>query len=120
MAGIVEGRFSGLRKEVETAREGVLLRGRHQVVVLDFTCQGGTQPVAVKFFGRQLGWKDRYDLRRGSKAARSFQAACFLEEHGVSTPPPLGYLDPIRKAIDLPEKSQTAQEKSLEKVDPKT
>ena len=30
------------------------------------------------------------------------------------------YLDPIRKAIDLPEKSQTAQEKSLEKVDPKT
>ena len=37
------------------------------------------------------------------------------------SPPTEAYLlDPIRKAIDLPEKSQTAQEKSLEKVDPKT
>ena len=93
LAGLAEGRLTDLREEVEGARAGVLARGRHQVVVLDFEYGGGVRPVAVKFFGRQRGWKDRYDLKRGSKAARSFRAASFLEAHGVGTPPPLAYLE---------------------------
>lgn len=93
LAGLTDGRLSALQEEVEKAREGVLVRGRHQVVVLDFEIAGEACPVAVKFFGRQQGWKDRYDFKRGSKAARSFEAASFLEAHGVATPPPLAYLE---------------------------
>ena len=68
------GTFVGPSQEVRTATEGVLVRKRHQVVVLDFEYNGNTHPVAVKYFGRQQGWKDRYDFKRGSKAARSFHA----------------------------------------------
>lgn len=91
--GLPDGRLAGLRDEVENAGSGVLARGRHQVVVRDFACADGTRSVAVKFFGRQQGWKDRYDLQRGSKAARSFRAASHLKNHGVATPSPLAYLE---------------------------
>lgn len=93
LAGLPGGRLARLREEIETAQTGVLVRGRHQVVVRDFEIAGTVQPVAVKFFGRQQGWKDRHDQKRGSKAARSFQAARFLEQHGVGTPAPLAYLE---------------------------
>lgn len=93
LKSLPDGRLSGLREEIETARAGVLVRGRHQVVVRDFDIRGTVQPVAVKFFGPQPSWKDRYDLKRGSKAARSFRAAAHLEAHGVATPPPLAYLE---------------------------
>lgn len=93
LAGLTVGRLGSLRDEIETAQTGVLVRGRHQVVVRDFEIGGSVQPVAVKFFGRQQGWKDRYDLKRGSKAARSFKAAAHLEAHGVATPSPLAYLE---------------------------
>ncbi len=93
LASLRDGCLSGLRKEIETAQTGVLARGRHQVVVRDFDIGDTVQSVAVKFFGRQQGWKDRYDRKRGSKAARSFQAAAHLEAHGVATPPPLAYLE---------------------------
>ena len=78
---------------METASEGVLVRSRHQVVVLDFEFTGEVRPVAVKYFARQSAWKDRYDQKRGSKAARSFEAATFLQEHEVATPPPIAYFD---------------------------
>lgn len=93
LACLDEGRLSRLREEVETATDRVLARGRHQVVVLDFEHGGRTQAVAVKYFGRQPGWKDRYDRRRGSKAARSFQAAIFLQSQGIATPSPLAYFE---------------------------
>lgn len=96
LVGLTDGRLSALREGVEKAQEGVLARGRHQVVVLDFAIDGEACPVAVKFFGKQQSWKDRYDLKRGSKAARSFEAASFLEAHGVATPPPLAYLEQWR------------------------
>lgn len=86
-------RLEGLREEVESAREGVLAKGRHRVVVLPFEIGGEIQKVAVKAFGGQQAWKDRFDLKRGSKAARSLQAARFLEDHGVSTPAPLASLE---------------------------
>jgi tRNA A-37 threonylcarbamoyl transferase component Bud32 len=93
LTGLDDGRLSGLRKEIGLAREGVLARGRHQVVVRDFEFSGTNRPVAVKLFGKQQGWKDRYDLKRGSKAARSFRAASHLDAHGVATPAPLAYLE---------------------------
>ncbi|MEN8679095.1 MAG: lipopolysaccharide kinase InaA family protein [Akkermansiaceae bacterium] len=86
-------RLEGLREEVQTAREGVLARGRHQIVVLPFELGVEVVEVAVKAFGSQSGWKDRLDLKRGSKAARSFRAARFLTEHEVDTPAPLAFFE---------------------------
>ena len=93
LAGLSEERLTGLHKEVKAAKDGVLAAGRHRVVVLDFERHGEKQAVAVKSFGRQTRWKDHVDGKRGTKAARSFRAACFLEDHGVDTPPPLAYLE---------------------------
>ena len=53
----------------------VLSDGRHRVVMLPFKSEGKDVRVAVKRFGCQSGWKDRYDRRRGTKARRSFDAA---------------------------------------------
>jgi hypothetical protein len=86
-------RMEGLREEIFSATDGVLAKGRHRVVVLNFEHDGRKLEVAVKAFGKQGGWKDRYDRERGSKAARSFAAACFLQEHGVGTPSPFAYFD---------------------------
>ena len=88
-----EARVGGLLKEICSAKEGVLAKDRHQVVVLPFMIWGEVRLMAVKAFGSQLGWKDRYDHKRGSKAARSFAAAVFLDDHGVSTPAPYAYLE---------------------------
>lgn len=88
-----EARLDKLCEEIESAKEGVLAKGRHKVVVLEFEIGGEMRQVAVKAFGGQQAWKDRFDLKRGSKAARSFEAARFLEDHGVSTPSPLASLE---------------------------
>ena len=88
-----EGRIKGLWEEVFSQKEGLLAEGRNRVVVLCFEREGCLVQVAVKAFGRQGGWKDRYDREQGSKAARSFQAPCFLQKHGVGTPEPLVYFD---------------------------
>ncbi len=91
--GFGERRFKGLREEILSAQEKVLAKGRHRVVVLEFETAEGKLEVAVKAFGKQSGWKDRYDRVRGSKASRSFAAACFLQQHEVGTPAPFGYFD---------------------------
>ena len=88
-----QSRLAGLQEEIRSAQKGVLARGRHQVVVLPFEINGEFKLSAVKAFGPQKSWKDRYDFNRGSKAARSFQAARFLCKHGVSTPEPLAFVE---------------------------
>ena len=88
-----DSRLAGLQEEIRTAQKGILARGRHEVVVLPFEINGEIKLSAVKAFGPQKHWKDRYDFKRGSKAARSFQAAKFLRQHGVSTPEPLAFVE---------------------------
>lgn len=88
-----EYRLAGLQEEISTAQKGVLARGRHQVVVLPFEVRGEIRLSAVKAFGPQNTWKDRYDYSRGSKAARSYRAARFLCQHGISTPLPLAFVE---------------------------
>ncbi len=53
----------------------------------------GEIPVAVKVFGRQPWWKDRYDRWTVSKAERSFRAACFLSSKKIGTPEPIAWLE---------------------------
>jgi len=85
--------LSGLSERVKTATQGVLSDGRHRVLVLPLLLGGQEIQVAVKSFGGQGGWKDRYDAKRGTKAARSFKAAVFLKENGVGTPEPIAFLE---------------------------
>ncbi len=63
------------------------------MVMLPFKSEGEDVRVAVKRFGCQSGWKDRYDRRRGTKARRSFDAAKRLNEYDVGTPAPLAYMN---------------------------
>jgi len=93
LAALDDSRIGGLYDEVHFATEGVLAKRRHRVVVLPFQCEGEEKLIVVKAFGAQSRWKDQYDFERGSKAARSFKAAEFLEQHGVSTPPPVACLE---------------------------
>lgn len=49
--------------------------------------------VAVKSFARPSLTRSRIYQRTGSKSRRSWRIARFLEQHGVGTPRPLGFLD---------------------------
>jgi len=53
----------------------------------------GVIDVAIKVFKRQSWMKDRYDFKHKSKAARSFSAGRHLEDHGISTPASIAWLD---------------------------
>lgn len=54
-----------------------------------------TKPIdiTIKVFKRQNWLKDRYDWRLGSKASRSYDAACFLQSNGINTPAPIAWLE---------------------------
>ena len=93
LSSLKNSRIKTLREEVATIQDRVLSVGRHKVVVLDFSIGDTVQAVAIKSFGRQQSWKDRYDKKRGSKAARSYIAARFLQNHDIDTPRPLAYLE---------------------------
>ncbi|MEN8772083.1 MAG: lipopolysaccharide kinase InaA family protein [Akkermansiaceae bacterium] len=93
LVALDDSRIAGLLEEIRSAKEGVLAKRRHWVVVRPIEVEGETKKVVVKAFGSQQGWKDRYDHKRGSKAARSFRAAEFLKSHGVDTPAPVAYLE---------------------------
>ena len=86
-----------MRNEVEVAHDRALALGHHQVVVIDFQYEGIMRPIAVICFGKQSGWKDRYDRKRGSKAARSFKATSFLEKNKISNSPALAYFERWKK-----------------------
>ena len=73
----------------DSASAVVLKEGRHRVLRL----QHANHDVVVKAFGQQSGWKDQVDQRRGSKAKRSFLAACHLLRHGLGTPRPVACLE---------------------------
>lgn len=49
--------------------------------------------ITIKVFKRQNWLKDRHDWRHGSKAKRSFNAACFLQSNNIDTPEPIAWLE---------------------------
>ncbi len=70
-----------------------LSHGPDYVVKLTLPEAVGGQTVALKIFKRQGFFKDWYDQRHGSKAERSFRAACYLQEHQIGTPAPIAWLE---------------------------
>ena len=84
---------SELKALTSSPKVKVLAEGRHRIIKVTLNREGHPVEVAIKCFGKQQGWKDWSDQKRGSKASRSFLAAQHLHERGVSTPEPLGYID---------------------------
>src|SRR5690606_18137668 len=70
-----------------------LSKGADYVVKLPLQLATDEQWVTVKIFKRQRALKDRYDHSHGSKAARSYRAAEYLQTHHIGTPAPIAYLE---------------------------
>lgn len=70
-----------------------LSNGPDYVVKLEHPDIANGHPITVKVFKHQSLIKDWYDRRHGSKAERSFDAACVLRDKGLGTPTPIAWLD---------------------------
>lgn len=77
------------RFPADTTSTTALKEGRHRVLRV----QHANQDMVVKAFGQQSAWKDAIDRQRGSKAKRSFLAACHLLRHHLGTPAPIACLE---------------------------
>lgn len=72
----------------------VLHAGRNRTVKLDLELSSGRSlAVVIKTFGTQSVFKDWNDMRRGTKAERSFRVAARLHEAGVGTPAPVACVE---------------------------
>jgi hypothetical protein len=88
--------LENINELVAQATDKTAPTGRNVNVCLTF--QGRTPvQIAVKSFGQESILKDWIDRDRGSKARRTWLAACFLRTRGVETPPPIAYLE-LRQA----------------------
>ena len=67
--------------------------GHDQVLKSDLVLGGQAVSVAIKVFGRQSLFKDWFDRRNGSKAARSYHAGAFLYQKALGTAEPIAWLD---------------------------
>lgn len=70
-----------------------LSKGVDYVVKVPLKTAKGEIIVALKVFKRQRWLKDRYDRKHKSKAERSYNAARYLQEHNIGTPPAIAWLD---------------------------
>lgn len=68
-----------------------LSHGADYVIKIPLKVEVGEIAVTIKIFKPQNLLKDSYDRRNGSKAERSYRAACFLREHGIGTPHPIAW-----------------------------
>ncbi len=73
----------------------ILSTGRNRVVMKENVPirEGVSVNLVIKSFGPQSLWKDAVDVRRTTRAHRSWSAAERLASQGVGTPRPVAYLD---------------------------
>jgi len=80
--------------ELLTSKSAVEMHaGRNRLVRIALESAHGERHVVVKAFGRQNCLRDRRSQTVGSKAHRTWNAACHLQTYGVGTPPPVAFLD---------------------------
>jgi len=75
---------------VRSDQARIISSGRNLNVVVELD---DGHELFVKSFGRQARAKDGIDRVRGSKARRTWLAARRLQERGVGTPDPIGYME---------------------------
>jgi len=91
-AGFMD-QLANLKGLIEHEDAKLLSSGRNRNIRITLQSNGRPLEVAVKAFGRQFVVKDRIDVKRGSKARRTWLAASCLAARGVGTPPPIGFLE---------------------------
>lgn len=94
---LVKEQLDYVRELVNSEKSERLSGGADYVVKVPFTLPNGTAMATVKVFKSQGRLKDWYDRRHGSKAERSFRAACYLQEKGIGTPAPIAWRDRWKK-----------------------
>lgn len=85
--------LEGLADLLDGPKCETISKGRNHNARLAMSCCGAPLAVAAKCFGRRGLLPDMIDARRGSKARRTWVAARALEEKGVGTPSPIGFLE---------------------------
>ncbi len=86
-------RLESIGAWVATPDAHILSCGRNRQVRLETQAEDRLIVLAVKRFGKQSALKDWSDAVRGTKARRSWLAACALRARGLGTPEPIGYLE---------------------------
>ncbi len=76
---------------IESCKPERLSHGADYVIKVPLKIATGEIIVTIKIFKPQNFLKDQYDKRNGSKAERSYRAACFLQQHNIGTPTPIAW-----------------------------
>lgn len=90
---LVHAQLASLPKQLQHDQATRISNGPDYVVKLPLNTLDGELLITVKVFKRQGFLKDWHDRRHKSKAERSFNAAVYLQENGISTPMPIAWLD---------------------------
>jgi len=85
--------LSTIRERVASADAIILDEGRNRNVRLALSAPDGPIDVVVKAFSWGSKSGSRISRSRGSKAHRTWRAACSLSASGVGTPPPIAFLE---------------------------
>ena len=93
LASDLLSRLSDLSTLIPRAAGTAAPSARSRIVKLAVLRDGSPLELAVKVFSRQSLLKDAADHSRGSKARRSWLVARALQERGIGTPTPVGFLD---------------------------
>ena len=83
--------LSDISALIEACSPERLSNGADYVIKIPLKTETGEITVTVKVFKRQNYLKDWHDKRNGSKAERSYRAACFLQQHKIGTPTPIAW-----------------------------
>lgn len=89
----VREQLASLTDHLSSEGAAVIAGGRNRSVLLSLGPGTDRHRVVVKTFGRPNLLQDLLATRRGSKARRTWVAACHLQSHAVGTPPPLAFLE---------------------------
>ena len=87
------GQLASVPKWLDAGEVLPLSEGHDQVLKADLVIGGKIVNVAIKVFGRQSFFKDWFDRRNQSKAARSYNAGEFLYRQELGTAEPIAWLD---------------------------
>ena len=87
------GQLASVPRWLDAGEVLPLSEGHDQVLKADLVIGGKIVSVAIKVFGRQSFFKDWFDRRNQSKAARSYNAGEFLYRQELGTAEPIAWLD---------------------------